>query len=99
MSHPKNTTGLNRTQHLSETQTINFNDEFMRSKAPTVSEALNKSSSLLSSGIALITQLSAMGPVDENAAFGILFVISGAKALLDSTAVNVQLAAEQEVAQ
>ncbi|MDY7560184.1 hypothetical protein QN366_01440 [Pseudomonas sp. CCC3.2] len=97
--HPKNTTGHNRMQHLSETQPINFNDAFMDCKPPCVSRALTESSTLLSSGIALITQLSAVGPVDEDAAFGIIFIITGAKALLDSTEVAIRQASEQGGAQ
>jgi hypothetical protein len=95
MSQAKNNTGLNRTQHLRETQPIDFNNEFMDSKLPTVSQALGESSTLLSSCIALITQLSAEGPVTEEAAYGIIFILGGAKALLDSTVVNVRHASAQ----
>jgi flavin reductase (DIM6/NTAB) family NADH-FMN oxidoreductase RutF len=99
MPRLKNTTGSSRMQHLSETQPINFSDEFMDSKLPTVSQALSESSTLLSSGIALITQLSAEGPVNEDAAYGILFILAGAKALLDCTLVNVVRASAQVGAQ
>ena len=99
MSRPKNSTGYIGMQHLSETHPINFNDEFMDSKLPTVSQALSESSNLLTSGIALITQLSAAGPVNEEAAYGILFILGGAKALIDSTTVNVASPSAQVGAQ
>jgi len=97
--HPKNTTGHNRTQHLNETQPINFADEFIGGNPPTVAEALSESSSLLCSAKVLLAELSGAGPIDESAALGILFIVAGAKALLDSTHVSVCRAVEQGGAQ
>lgn len=96
---PKNSTPPSPAQHLNETQPINFADEFISGNPPTVAEALSESSSLLCSAKVLLAELSGAGPIDESAALGILFIVSGAKALLDSTHVSVCRAAEQGGAQ
>ncbi|MGV7625327.1 hypothetical protein PJM45_28780, partial [Mycobacterium kansasii] len=71
MSQLENTTAQQTAQLLLKTGEINFNEEFMSNRQPSVADALNESSSLLCSAKLLITQLSESGPIDEAAAFGL----------------------------
>ncbi|RMV71989.1 MULTISPECIES: hypothetical protein [Pseudomonas syringae group] len=91
----KNSITQDAAQLLLKTIPVNFNEEFMMSQQPTVADALNESSSLLCSAKFLISQLSEGGAIDEVAAFGLLFIVTGAKALLDSTVVSVEQAIGQ----
>lgn len=88
--HAKNSTTSSPAQQLLDTQPIIFHEEFMDGRPPTVADALNESSSLLCSVKAILTQISRSGEVDESVAYGVLFIVTGAKALLDSTLVGVE---------
>ena len=99
MSQPKNTTAPPKAQHLQKTQPVNFEAEFSDGETFSVAAALSESSSLLHSARELLIKLTELGPVDESSALGILFIVTGAKALLDSTHVSVCRAAQQEFAQ
>ncbi|SOQ16434.1 MULTISPECIES: hypothetical protein [Pseudomonas syringae group] len=86
----KNSTTSSLAQQMLETQPVVFNEAFMDGRIPTVADALNQSSSLLCSVKAILAQISGTGEVDESVAFGVLFIVTGAKALLDSTIVSVE---------
>lgn len=86
----KNSTTSSPAQQMLETQPVVFNEAFMGGRLPTVADALNESSSLLCSVKAILTQISESGEVDESVAYGVLFIVTGAKALLDSTVVSVE---------
>ncbi|GAB0076990.1 hypothetical protein I4I80_10440 [Pseudomonas syringae pv. tomato] len=88
--HAKNSTTSSPAQQLLETHPIMFNEAFMDGRLPTVAAALNESSSLLCSVKAILTQISGTGEVDESVAVGVLFIVAGAKALLDSTIVSIE---------
>ncbi|MCF7540613.1 hypothetical protein [Pseudomonas petrae] len=95
----ENTTGSLPTQHLQKIQPVNFEAEFSDGQPFSVADALSESSSLLCSAKELLIKLTELGPVGESSAMGILFIVTGAKALLDSTHVSVRLAAQQEFEQ
>ena len=92
---PKNSTTQHAAQHLLATPPINFCEEFMGEDSITVPEAISESSSLLASALAIISQLSERGPIDESAACGILLIVQAAKALTDSTYVSISRATQQ----
>lgn len=97
MSRPENTTGPGRKQHLAESQTINFVDEFFDGNSTTVSGALSQASLLLNAAIAISEQIhDAEGPLDEAVTTGLLFLMRGSKALVDSTINPICRAAVQE---
>ena len=99
MTHVKNSTTQHTAQYLLTTTPINFSEEFMGKDSITTHDAISESSSLLASALAIITQLSERGPIDESAACGILLIVQAAKALTDSTYVSVSRAAQQGGAQ
>ncbi|WP_133776767.1 hypothetical protein [Pseudomonas graminis] len=99
MSRRENTTSSSLAQHLQKIQPVNFEAEFSDGQPFSVAAALSESSSLLCSAKELLIKLTELGPVDESSAMGILFIVTGAKALLDSTHVSVCLAAQQESGQ